>query len=226
MRVFIALPARCSTRYKLVVARNERVYVTGVGVVSSVGQGRAAFFDSIQTGKSGIAPLTLFDATPLGRTFAGEIKDFRATDHLSAAEAKRMGRCSAMSLAAARMAAQDAGIGQKQLKGVRTAVVIGTTMGEAAVIADLDHAWIAGGEDAVSRTLLPKYGSTLLPIHIARAFGTEGMVMALPGACAAGNYAIGLGARKGPGAESFRRAAGAAKTEMHAQHRTENMKHT
>jgi len=46
----------------------------------------------------------------------------------------------------------------------------------------------------VSRTLLPKYGSTLLPIHVARAIGATGMVMTLPGACAAGNYAIGLGA--------------------------------
>ncbi len=176
------------------MANNERVFITGVGVVSSVGMGRAAFFDAIRTGKNGISPVTSFDATPLGRSYAGEVKDFRAADHLTAAEARRMGRCSAMSLAAARMAIVDSGIDEALLRGPRTAVVIGTTMGEADVIADLDHAWIAGGAEAVSRTLLPKYGSTLLPIHIARAYGVQGMTMTLPGACAAGNYAIGLGA--------------------------------
>lgn len=181
-------------RYKLCVAKLERVYITGVGAVSSVGHGRAAFFDAIAKGKSGIGPLTSFDASALGRTVAGEIKDFRASDHLSIAEDKRMGRCSAMALAAARMAVTDSLAKDREIRGARTAVVIGTTMGEAKVIEDLDHAWIAKGAGGVSRTLLPKYGSTLLPIHIARAFGACGMVMTLPGACAAGNYAIGLGA--------------------------------
>lgn len=189
-----ALRARRLQRYKDTVPNVPRVYITGLGVISSVGLGRAEFFQSLKDGKSGVSPVSLFDATPLGRTMAGEVKNFRAADHLSAAEEKRMGRCSAMSLAAARMAVTESGIKPEQLKGVRTAVVIGTTMGEADVIADLDHAWIAGGSGAVSRTLLPKYGSTLLPIHVARALGTTGMVMTLPGACAAGNYAIGLGA--------------------------------
>src|SRR5262249_26873218 len=80
------------------------------------------------------------------------------------------------------------------LRGPRTAVVLGTTMGEADVIAELDHAWIARGPNAVRRSLLPKYGSTLLPIHVARAVGAEGMALTLPAACAAGNYAIGFAA--------------------------------
>jgi 3-oxoacyl-[acyl-carrier-protein] synthase II len=67
-------------------------------------------------------------------------------------------------------------------------------MGEADVIADIDHAWIKGGARAIRRSLIPKYGSTLLPIHVARAVGAQGMVTALPAACAAGNYAIGFGA--------------------------------
>jgi 3-oxoacyl-[acyl-carrier-protein] synthase II len=105
-----------------------------------------------------------------------------------------MGRCSAMTLAAARMAVEDAGISPELIRGPRTAVVIGTTMGEAGVIADLDHAWIARGPMGMKRAMLPRYGSTLLPIHVARAVGAAGMVLALPAACAAGNYAIGFGA--------------------------------
>ncbi len=171
----------------------KRVFITGVGVVSSIGLGRRAFFDALAKGDSGITPLESFDATGLGRDYAGEIKDFRAEDHLTAAEVRRSGRCSAMSLAAMRMAIADSGIDEAKLRGPRTSVVLGTTMGEADVIANLDHAWITGGHATVRRTLLPKYGSTLLPIHLARAIRAQGMVLTMPAACAAGNYAIGFG---------------------------------
>ena len=67
-------------------------------------------------------------------------------------------------------------------------------MGEAGVLEGLDHAWIERGPSGVKRALIPKYGSTLLPIHVARALGAEGMVLTLPAACAAGNYAIGFAA--------------------------------
>jgi 3-oxoacyl-[acyl-carrier-protein] synthase II len=65
-------------------------------------------------------------------------------------------------------------------------------MGEADVLEDLDAAWIHKGLGAVKRAMIPKYGSTLLPIHVARAIGAEGAVLTLPAACAAGNYAIGF----------------------------------
>jgi len=80
--------------------------------------------------------------------------------------------------------------GRLRVKGPRAAVVLGTTMGEADVLGDLDHAWIHKGAGGVRRAMIPKYGSTLLPIHIARAIGSEGAVLTLPAACAAGNYAI------------------------------------
>jgi 3-oxoacyl-[acyl-carrier-protein] synthase II len=97
-----------------------------------------------------------------------------------------------MALAAARMAVADAALPEGALKGPRASVVLGTTMGEADVLEDLDHAWIQKGLPGVRRAWLPKYGSTLLPIHVARALGAEGQVLTLPAACAAGNYAIGF----------------------------------
>jgi 3-oxoacyl-[acyl-carrier-protein] synthase II len=169
---------------------SQRVFVTGVGVVSSIGLGREAFFRSLEAGASGISPVSSFDAVPLGRENAGEVKDFEARDHLTHGEQRRMGRCSAMALAAARMAVVDASLEPGDLAGPRTAVVLGTTMGEAQILAELDHEWILRGRKAVSRALIPRYGSTLLPIHVARALGAQGMVLTLPAACAAGNYAI------------------------------------
>jgi 3-oxoacyl-[acyl-carrier-protein] synthase II len=172
----------------------HRVFVTGVGVVSSIGLGREAFFRALEAGASGISPVASFDPSALGREYAGEAKEFEAKDHLTPAEQRRMGRCSAMALAAARMAVTDASLDAPAVAGPRTAVVLGTTMGEAQILAELDREWILGGPHAVTRALIPRYGSTLLPIHVARALGAQGMVMTLPAACAAGNYAIGFAA--------------------------------
>lgn len=105
-----------------------------------------------------------------------------------------MGRCSAFAVAAARMAVEQSGLNDAQLQGERTSVVVGTTMGEADVVSELESAWVHGGADAVEAKRLPLCGSTLLPIHVARAFGARGMVHTLPAACAAGNYAIAFGA--------------------------------
>lgn len=171
-----------------------RVFITGLGVVSSIGLGKDAFFSALASGKSGISLVEGFDAKSLGREFAGEVKGFVPRDHLSAAEARRMGRCSQMALAATRMAVADAKLPAEALRGSRASVVLGTTMGEADVLGELDQAWIEKGPSAVRRASIMKYGSTLLPIHVARAIGAEGAVLTLPAACAAGNYAIGLAA--------------------------------
>ncbi len=172
----------------------SRVYVTGLGVVSSLGFGRDAYWKAVVEGRSGFSTIESFDTKTLDRTVAAEVKGFSPRDFLTAAEARRMGRCSAFALAAARMAVTDAGLLPKHLAGDRTSVILGTTMGEADVIGELEESWIHGGNDAVLPNKLPLYGSTLLPIHLARAFGARGMVQTLPAACAAGNYSIAFAA--------------------------------
>jgi len=171
-----------------------RVYVTGLGVVSSLGFGREDFFRSIIESKSGLRPIEMFDTTMFGRSIGGEVKGFKPRDFLTAAESRRMGRCSAYAVAAARMAVDDACIVPQQLESERVSVIMGTTMGEGDVITELEHAWIHKGVGAVETAKLPRYGTTLLPIHIARALGARGMVQTLPAACAAGNYAIAFAA--------------------------------
>ncbi len=175
-------------------ARMGRVFVTGLGIVSSLGFGRAEFWRAVERGDCGFRPIERFDASVFDRSIAGEVRGFKASDFLTAAESARMGRCSAFAVAAARMAVDDAKLTPEQVAGTRTAVVLGTTMGEAEVIGELEEAWIHRGLDAVDTQRLPTYGTTLLPIHVARAFNAKGMTIALPAACAAGNYAIGFAA--------------------------------
>jgi 3-oxoacyl-[acyl-carrier-protein] synthase II len=172
----------------------ERVYVTGVGVVSSLGYGREAFLEATMTGRSAAREVALFDTSGMDRHIACEVHDFRPRDFLSAAETRRTGRCSQFALVASRMAVEHAGLREDQLAGSRTGVIFGTTMGEANLLGQLDRKWIHEGEHAVSLARLPAYGTTLLPIHVARAVGATGMVQTLPAACAAGNYAIGYAA--------------------------------
>ncbi|HKU44170.1 MAG TPA: beta-ketoacyl-[acyl-carrier-protein] synthase family protein [Polyangiales bacterium] len=171
-----------------------RVYVTGLGVVSSLGFGRDEFWRNVVLGQTGFSSIAGFDTKGLERTVAGEVRGFNARDFLTAAEARRTGRCSAFALAAARQAVQDAGIERELLSGERTSVIMGTTMGEADVVGELEHAWVMRGADGVMPNKLPRCGSSLLPIHIARAFGARGMVQTLPAACAAGNYSIAFAA--------------------------------
>tara|TARA_B100001750_G_scaffold148127_2_gene118515 strand:+ start:2906 stop:4138 length:1233 start_codon:yes stop_codon:yes gene_type:complete len=170
-----------------------RVFVTGIGVVSPLGLGVDTFGSALLEGREATAPVTGFDASGLDRDRACEVTDFRPREHLTAAEARRTGRCSAMAVAAARMAVEQSGLGDA-IGGPRTAVILGTTMGEANVLGQLEARWIHEGEDSVPPAALPRYGSTLLPIHVARAVGARGIVQTLPAACAAGNYAIGYAA--------------------------------
>jgi 3-oxoacyl-[acyl-carrier-protein] synthase II len=190
----VALRRRARAGYNAAQFMSRRVFVTGLGAVSSIGFGRQAFWESLAAGKSGASPVEGFDTGTIGRSIACEVKGFRARDWMTAAESRRMGRCSQYAVAAARMAVEDAKISPEMLATERTAVVIGTTMGEADVISELESAWIHRGEDAVRSRSINRYGTTLLPIHVARAFGARGMTQTLPAACAAGNYSIGFAA--------------------------------
>ncbi|MCS6798569.1 MAG: beta-ketoacyl-[acyl-carrier-protein] synthase family protein [Myxococcota bacterium] len=172
----------------------RRVYVTGMGVVSPIGIGCEAFWRAQLEGRSGAARVTLFDTAGLDRDVACEVKGFRARDHLTAAEARHTGRCAAFALAAAREAVAQSGLPPARLASERTATVLGTTMGEANLLGELESAWIHRGEHAIVPAKIARYGTTLLPIHVARAFGALGPVQTLPAACAAGNYAIGFAA--------------------------------
>jgi 3-oxoacyl-[acyl-carrier-protein] synthase II len=180
------------TGWRYEPAHMTRVYVTGMGVVSSIGLGRTDFWSALTAGRSGVSPVSGFDTSRLDRTNAAQVKSFRAEDHLTANEVRHVGRCSAFSIAAARMAVRDANLTDNHLQNDRTAVVLGTTMGEADIGALLDDTWISQGRDAVNRADIARFSPSFMPIHVARALGSKGMVLTLPAACAAGNYAIGF----------------------------------
>ncbi|MFA4888442.1 MAG: beta-ketoacyl-[acyl-carrier-protein] synthase family protein [Candidatus Omnitrophota bacterium] len=163
---------------------NKRVVVTGLGVVSSIGIGKDAFWDALVKGKSGISKIDSFDTSVFPTHSGGEVKDFQV-------EKKTFGRASALAVSAARMALCDAGLELEKLGPERFGLAIGTTMGESQILEEINHAWIKDGHEAIDARLIPLYPANVLGVNVAGEFKLKGENFVIPCACAAGNYCIG-----------------------------------
>jgi len=108
---------------------HRRVVITGIGVVSSIGAGKEAFWDSLSRGRSGVSMISSFDTSAFTTKFAGEIKGFDAAAHILPKKLKRMDRTTQLAVVASRMAVEDAGL-NLQADGYRerTGVIIGTAL--------------------------------------------------------------------------------------------------
>ncbi len=173
----------------------RRVVLTGIGVLSSIGNGVEAFTEGLRTGRCGAAPITLFDTEGFREQLAHEVRDFDPSAWIKRTDPNRLGRATQFSVAAARMAIADAGLVPADLKDLRGLVTVGTTDGEAGTLDGLVEAETKG---TAVRDLDP-LAIRRLPFHrLALAIVQElGLRRAAPSvlgtACAAGNYAIGDG---------------------------------
>lgn len=173
----------------------QPVYVSGCGVVSTLGSDLEAWWQALCAGKSGQQTVSRFSVEGIERDQACEVPDEAWLPALSAQEQRDLGRASAYALVAARAALTQAGLPQVLGDPARHAVLLGTSMGEGEVLGSAQRAWFHGDAGvAASPGRLAPFGSITLPTTLARAWGSRGPVHTLPGACAAGNYAIGLGA--------------------------------
>lgn len=113
----------------MTIPSHRRVVITGLGVVSSVGFGKEAFWDSLIHGKSGVSNISAFDTSAFTTHFAGEIKNFDPAAYILPKKLKRMDRTTQFAIVATKMAVQDAGLDLTK-DGVRerTGVIIGTAL--------------------------------------------------------------------------------------------------
>lgn len=164
----------------------NRVAVTGLGVVSSVGTGVAEFTESLRAGRSGTTPITAFDTEGFAHRNGCEVRNFVPEDWIRTVPVGELGRASRFSVAAARMAVEDAGLSEVDLLGRHGIISVGTTDGEAH---ELDALVAAGGEFGSRARRVPP---ARLATEIARELGLSDVDTSVIGtACAAGNYAIG-----------------------------------
>ncbi|MFV2144078.1 MULTISPECIES: beta-ketoacyl-[acyl-carrier-protein] synthase family protein [Isoptericola] len=166
----------------------ERIVITGIGVISSVGEGVDEFREALRDGVSGAAPITAFDTTGYDRELACEVP--RASDATSPD-----GRAAQFAVGAATQAIADAGLTAEQLRPLRGAVAVGTTDGESQDIDELVRLEVLHGvgDDGADR-LRSRVQPFRLSTAVARSLGLSDVdVATIATACAAGNYAIGYG---------------------------------
>jgi 3-oxoacyl-[acyl-carrier-protein] synthase II len=168
----------------------RRVVVTGMGPVSNVGTGVAAFGDAIRSGRIGTGPIRGFDTAGFLHTVGGEIPDFDPAALLRriAPGDARWGRTALLAASAARLAAEDASL---DLGGSRAAVVMGTTFGEVPAFVEMAERWRREGWGSPDPATAARAPSSRLGLAAACELGTTGEVVTLGTACAAGNYALG-----------------------------------
>lgn len=169
----------------------RRVVVTGLGIISPVGNSVAQAWDNIVNGRSGIGRVTRFDASVLPVQIAGEVKDFDVASYLSPKEARRYDTFIHYGLAAAIDAVKDAGIGAKPDNAERIGVCIGSGIGGLPMIEDTHNAMLEGGPRKISPFFVP--GSIINDISglFSIMYGLKGPNFATVSACATGNHAIG-----------------------------------
>jgi 3-oxoacyl-[acyl-carrier-protein] synthase II len=175
------------------MTEKRRVVVTGLGVVSPVGNNVPDFWTAIKAGKSGIAPITAVASEDLTVKIAGEVKGFDPSLRIDPKEAKKMDRFAQFAVVAALEALEDSGLAKADLDGERTGVCIGTGQGGSASIEESVVRLQERGPGRVPPMTVAKALANFGAAQVAIFTGATGPCQCPVTACAAGADAIGSG---------------------------------
>lgn len=171
----------------------QRVVMTGIGLLTPIGEGRHVFWKALLAGTSGIAPVASFDTSAFPVHLGAEVKGFQPERFVRRRQPDQMGRGSQLAIAAARMALEDSGIDLAGYDRNRVGVSMGTTSGEPQLVERYNDLRKEGGLESIPADIGPRYPCNVIPSNVAIEFELHGPCMMIPTACAAGNYAIGYG---------------------------------
>lgn len=169
----------------------RRVAVTGIGAVTPIGSGAKGLWAGVLANRSAVREIDRFDASPFPSRIAAHVDDFVPSDHLDVKRARRLDRFSQLSVAAARMACEDAGLASPMSVPERTGVWIGSALGGVAFGEEQHAAYVAGGVRAVSPTLATAVFGGAGASNIAIDLGIRGPAVGNANSCASGSMAIG-----------------------------------
>ncbi len=170
----------------------NRVVITGLGVISPVGNDIATFWQALKEGKSGVGMLTSFDATNFDSRIAGEVKNFDPNLFgMSFRDIKRMDKFAQYAVAAAKQAITDAGIDLDKEDRTRIGVVIGSGIGSLHTIEEEHKIFLAKGPSRMSPCLIPMLIVNEASGQVGIIFGLKGPNSCVATACASGSHAIG-----------------------------------
>ncbi len=174
----------------------RRVVVTGLGIVSPVGNDVRSAWGSIVAGRSGIAPVTRFDTTNFPTHFGGEIRDLDLAQYMSPKEARRMDAFMQYGVAAGVQAMRDSGVVVTEANSARIGVLMGSGMGG---LESIEETYVKFMEThspkKVSPFFIPASIINLVSGHLSIAFNLTGPNLAVATACTTSTHSIGLAAR-------------------------------
>lgn len=169
----------------------RRVVITGIGVVSPLGCGNAKNWDALVNGRSGIGPITRFDASAMPVRIAGEVSDFNPEDFIDKKEIKKMDLFIQYALAASQFAMEDSGLAITEENAERVGVLVGAGLGGLPTIEKYHSAFLEGGYKKISPFFIPMLIINLAPGHISIRYGAKGPNISSVSACATATHSIG-----------------------------------
>ncbi len=173
----------------------ERVVITGLGAVTPIGNTVDEFWNAIRSGKSGVGPITKFDASQFTTRIAAEVKNFDPLTYMDRRDARKMDNFSQFAVAAAVEAARDAGLTDGGVDPERLGCILGIGIGGFETIESSYYNLIQKGPSRVAPMTIPKLIANIAPGNIAILLNAQGPCYSLVTACASGTDALGDAAR-------------------------------
>ncbi len=173
----------------------RRVVITGLGIISPVGNTIQEAWANIVAGRSGITRITRFDPTPFASHVAGEVKNFDAAQYLGAKDVRRMDTFIQYGMVAGIQAVKDSGIEVTEANAERIGINIGSGIGGLPLIEDTHNALREFGPRKISPFFIPGSIINMIAGNLSILFGIKGPNLAVVTACTTGLHAIGMSAR-------------------------------
>jgi 3-oxoacyl-[acyl-carrier-protein] synthase II len=172
-------------------AGRERVVITGMGTINALAHNTKETWESLVVGRSGVGPVTRFDASQYPCRIAAEIKDFEAQDYIPLKAARRMARCSQLLVAAAQEALVHANLTPPlDDEQGRVGLVVGTAVGGMEEVEKNTRLVMSRGIRSVRPTALPSCLPNMPAYHLADAIHAQGYTCTIVTACAAGTQSL------------------------------------
>jgi 3-oxoacyl-[acyl-carrier-protein] synthase II len=173
----------------------NRVVITGLGVITPVGNDVDSYWNALLSGKSGAAGITKFDTVGHSVSFGAEVKNFNPTDFIDEKDAKRMDPFAQYAVAAARQAVRDSRIDFAQCDRFRCGAIVASGIGGITELQDQHRKFMEKGPGRTSPFFVPKMMLNSASGQIAIAFGLGGPNWGIASACASANHAMGTALR-------------------------------
>jgi len=169
---------------------NRRVVITGLGAITPLGLTVKDYWEGLIQGRSGIGPITLFDASSYPVKVAAEVKGFEPTDYMHIKRVDRTARCTHFAIAASKIAVESARLDMSRERPERVGVIIATT-GMVTLIGEQTEILKRRGPMRIDPLLIPKISANMVPVQVGLEIGAKGPNSSINSACASGSDALG-----------------------------------